>query len=139
MADSEQFHPSPPATAVIIGRPFAPPADAVIVAPGDSRIRWDRHGQPYLVRQPLTPRSPTMTHPNVDEDLGVAILTRVAERLSAELAVAERKALQALAGYKFVMFGYHAAQWVLLNRVEGGGRPNPFRILVHAARQELKP
>lgn len=53
---------------------------------------------------------------------------------------AEAKAWQSLAGYKFWMFGYHAAQWVLLNKIDGGERmPNPFRLLVHAAREHLQP
>lgn len=50
----------------------------------------------------------------------------------------ELKAWQALARYKFWMFGYHAAQWVLLTQHLGDGRPNPFKILVKAARAELK-
>ena len=48
---------------------------------------------------------------------------------------AERKAWASLARYKFWMFGYHAAQWVMLNRVAGSARGNPFRPLVHAARR----
>lgn len=46
-------------------------------------------------------------------------------------------ALKSLAGYKFIMFGYHAAQWVLLNRVSATKRPNPFRALVHQARKMI--
>ncbi len=56
-----------------------------------------------------------------------------------ELDEAERKAFQALARYKFQMFGYHAAIWVHLNRISGAGRENPFRALVHAARWRLNP
>jgi len=51
-----------------------------------------------------------------------------------EIAAAERKAWDALARYKFWMFGYHAAQWVLLTRVSGLARPNPFKPLVKMAR-----
>lgn len=51
---------------------------------------------------------------------------------------AELKAWKALAGYKFWMFGYHAAQWVLLNFQLGNSWPNPFKRLVVAARVELK-
>jgi hypothetical protein len=48
---------------------------------------------------------------------------------------AERKAWKSLAGYKFLMFGYHAAQWVLLNKLDCGFRmKNPFRGLVKVAR-----
>ena len=52
---------------------------------------------------------------------------------------AQRKAFDSLAGYKFIMFGYHAAQWVQLAdlwRQETGKRlPNPFRPLVMKARE----
>lgn len=55
---------------------------------------------------------------------------------------AEHKAWQALAGYKFYMFGYHAAQWVLLNKLTSGRSEeqmaNPFRALVSVARDELR-
>lgn len=56
------------------------------------------------------------------------------DRVLAKLAEAERKAWLSLAGYKFIMFGYWAAQWVLL-RSCAGPRPNPFRVLVSYARQ----
>lgn len=49
---------------------------------------------------------------------------------------AEAKAIKALAGYKFIMFGYHAAVWVSLNRLAGVKRPNPFKKLVELARKE---
>jgi hypothetical protein len=55
-------------------------------------------------------------------------------RAEQALAEAERKAWDSLARYKFQMFGYHAAQWVLLNRVLGSGRRNPFKALVALAR-----
>jgi hypothetical protein len=46
-----------------------------------------------------------------------------------------RKAWASLAGYKFFMFGYHAAHWVKLNRLlEGDRQANPFRDLVLLAR-----
>ncbi|HLH92044.1 MAG TPA: hypothetical protein VKX28_26730 [Xanthobacteraceae bacterium] len=53
-----------------------------------------------------------------------------------DLTCAERKAWDALARYKFQMFGYWAAIWVHLNRVGGFKRPNPWKKLVHAARKE---
>ncbi len=56
------------------------------------------------------------------------------ERLAEELATAEAKAWDALARYKFQMFGYWAAIWVHLNRIEGKKRPNPWKALVHTAR-----
>lgn len=54
--------------------------------------------------------------------------------LDRELDEAAAKAWDSLARYKFVMFGYHAAQWVYLNRVCRLGLPNPFRDLVMFAR-----
>jgi len=51
---------------------------------------------------------------------------------------AEVKAWDALARYKFWMFGYHAAQWVMLNKLTTDKRnppmKNPFRGLVKVAR-----
>ena len=55
--------------------------------------------------------------------------------LDSEIRIAERKAFQALARYKFQMFGYWAAIWVHLNRISGRRRPSPFRDLVTAARR----
>ena len=46
---------------------------------------------------------------------------------------AYKKAIDALSKYKFLMFGYHAAQWVLLNNL-GKKDPNPFKPLVKLAR-----
>lgn len=57
------------------------------------------------------------------------------QRLLDELSDAERKAWRALAGYKFQMFGYWAAIWVHLNRLGRFKRPNPFKALVHKARE----
>lgn len=48
---------------------------------------------------------------------------------------AEEKAWDSLARYKFQMFGYWAAIWVHLNRIGNFNRPNPWKSLVHAARQ----
>lgn len=54
------------------------------------------------------------------------------------IADAEKKAWKAMAGYKFWMFGYHAAQWVLLNRVSmASSLPNPFKQLVTLAREVI--
>jgi hypothetical protein len=54
--------------------------------------------------------------------------------LAHELDVAERKAWESLARYKFQMFGYWAAIWVHLNRIGGFKRRNPWAALVAAAR-----
>lgn len=55
-----------------------------------------------------------------------------------------RKAWASLARYKFIMFGYHAAQWVTWNKyiacISGNVHlePNPFRDLVVPARNWLR-
>ena len=54
--------------------------------------------------------------------------------LKRDLDLAERRAWDSLARYKFQMFGYWAAIWVHLNRIGGFGRANPFASLVGAAR-----
>ena len=51
-----------------------------------------------------------------------------------EMVEAERKAWDSLSRYKFMMFGYWAAVWVHLNRLDGRPMPNPFRELVKIAR-----
>ncbi len=38
----------------------------------------------------------------------------------------ERKAWDALCRYKFEMYGYHASRWVMLNKLTGKPRPNPW-------------
>lgn len=53
------------------------------------------------------------------------------------LLEAEVKAWEALAKYKFIMFGYQAAIWVHLNRLTGIKRPNPFKHLVGVAKKEV--
>jgi hypothetical protein len=55
-------------------------------------------------------------------------------RLNHEIDEAADKAIESLARYKFMMFGYWAGVWVHLNRIEGTRRPSPFKALVHAAR-----
>lgn len=63
-------------------------------------------------------------------------MTDLVALLESDLAESERKAIDALARYKFWMFGYHAADWVKINRRLGGKRPSPFKALVLAARQQ---
>ena len=52
------------------------------------------------------------------------------------MATAQTKAWDALSRYKFWMFGYHAAQWVLLNQLFPARQrqPNPWLPLVRIAR-----
>ncbi|MEK9754695.1 MAG: hypothetical protein VW338_15985 [Rhodospirillaceae bacterium] len=61
-------------------------------------------------------------------------MSTIEQHLVDELEQAERKAWQALARYKFQMFGYWCAVWVHLNRVGGFRRANPFADLVKQAR-----
>ena len=61
----------------------------------------------------------------------------VKSRVETAMDEAEEKAIRALGGYKFQMFGYWAAIWVHLNRVGGFNRPNPFRFAVEGARAYL--
>lgn len=51
---------------------------------------------------------------------------------------AEERAWTALAGYKFMMFGYNAARWVSYNKLlsKGTRQANPFRSAVKLARKE---
>lgn len=58
----------------------------------------------------------------------------IVDRLTLKLENAEFNAWDSLARYKFFMFGYHAAQWVLLNWIIGGRRSNPWAALVALAR-----
>jgi len=58
----------------------------------------------------------------------------IEDKLKAELTEAETKAWNALARYKFQMFGYWAAIWVHLNRIGGFKLPNPFKEAVVLAR-----
>ena len=51
-----------------------------------------------------------------------------------EMTDATYKAWDSLGRYKFVMFGYWAGVWVHLNRMLPEPEPNPFKELVHTAR-----
>ena len=62
-------------------------------------------------------------------------MTQRNPKIQAEMETAATKAIDSLARYKFVMFGYHAGQWVLLNRIQGHRDPNPFKDLVIAAQR----
>lgn len=62
----------------------------------------------------------------------------VSAAVAADLDEAAFKALDALARYKFMMFGYWAAIWVHQNRILPGRRPSPFADLVGLARVMLE-
>ncbi len=57
------------------------------------------------------------------------------ERIRPAMAEQEEKAWDALARYKFMLFGYHAAMWVNLNKLLDTPEPNPFKDVVMAARR----
>lgn len=54
--------------------------------------------------------------------------------LKQEKQEARYKALDSLARYKFVMFGYWAGIWVHLNKLDGNKDRDPFKQLVTDAR-----
>ncbi len=56
------------------------------------------------------------------------------EKIKSKMAEAEVKANKSLAGYKFLMFGYWAAQWVNLNKLLPKSEPNPFGAYVREAK-----
>lgn len=58
-------------------------------------------------------------------------------QLNIDLVENEAKAWDALARYKFWMFGYHAAHVVKLRRLLGL-RGNPFKLLVDLARAQKR-
>jgi len=54
--------------------------------------------------------------------------------LKEEKQEAYEKAVDSLARYKFMMFGYWAAIWVHLNQIDSDKASNPFKDLVLKAR-----
>ncbi len=65
-------------------------------------------------------------------------IARRQKTIQVEVDEAERKAIDALSRYKFMMFGYWAGIWVHLNRIEGRKRPSPFTRLVKTAQLMLR-
>jgi len=60
------------------------------------------------------------------------------DKILAQMEDAERKAWEALGGYKFWMFGYHAGRWINYNNLLAQKQPNPFKDTVHLARTKLE-
>ena len=60
----------------------------------------------------------------------------IKETIRPEREEARRKAFDALSRYKFLMFGYWAATWVKLNKLDPRPLPNPFSDFVKLARKE---
>lgn len=48
--------------------------------------------------------------------------------------LAYTRAIDSLSRYKFMMFGYWAALWVIFNQMSPTKKPNPFSTLVQLAR-----
>ena len=67
------------------------------------------------------------------EEQGTEVKVNVVRARNAAVA----NALDALARYKFWMFGYWAARFVAMNQTlpDAMQDPNPFKFLVHAARE----
>ena len=78
-------------------------------------------------RDPPPPMRQDLQHPHPSH----AKLTR-------ERDDAERHAWDALARYKFAMFGYWCGIWVHLNRLCATPKPNPWRDIVAAARRHRR-
>ncbi len=62
----------------------------------------------------------------------------MAGRLKTDKEVAYQKAIESLAKYKFMMFGYWAAIWVHLNKLDQTNEPNPFSDFVKLAKDVVK-
>lgn len=56
------------------------------------------------------------------------------DKIIEQMNEAYEKAVEALSGYKFWMFGYHAARWINYNRLLDERKPNPFKVFVKLAR-----
>ena len=61
----------------------------------------------------------------------------LAGRLQADKQVAYQKAIDSLSKYKFMMFGYWAAIWVHLNKLDQTNEANPFADFVKLAKNKL--
>ncbi len=55
-----------------------------------------------------------------------------------ELSAKETAAWDSLSTYKFIMFGYHAAIWVTLNRIHRCHQRNPFLDVVKLAKLKIE-
>jgi len=60
----------------------------------------------------------------------------MASRLQGDKRVAYQKAIESLAKYKFMMFGYWAGIWVHLNKLGQTNEANPFKEFVDLAKSE---
>ncbi|MBA7585263.1 hypothetical protein ES708_27234 [subsurface metagenome] len=63
---------------------------------------------------------------------------QIHRRILDELSAKETAAWDSLSKYKFIMFGYHAAIWVTLNRIHRCHQRNPFLDLVKLAKLKIE-
>ena len=62
----------------------------------------------------------------------------VESKILDELSAKETAAWESLSKYKFIMFGYHAAIWVTLNRIHHCRQRNPFLGAVKLAKAKIE-
>jgi hypothetical protein len=62
---------------------------------------------------------------------------KMQEKILHQMDEAEDKAWEALSGYKFLIFGYHAARWVTYKKLLPFPVPSPFVSLVSIAREKI--
>jgi len=72
-------------------------------------------------------------------DLGVEVIRKKSTetKIFDAMTDAEQKAWEALSGYKFWMFGYHAGRWINYNKLLDKPLANPFRDAVNLARNKI--
>ena len=63
---------------------------------------------------------------------------QIDRRILDELSAKETAAWDSLSKYKFIMFGYHAAIWVTLNRIHRCHQRNPFLDVVKLAKLNIE-
>jgi putative component of membrane protein insertase Oxa1/YidC/SpoIIIJ protein YidD len=64
----------------------------------------------------------------------MAVESKILDGLSAK----ETAAWESLSKYKFIMFGYHAAVWVTLDRIHRCHQRNPFLDVVKLAKLKVE-
>lgn len=68
-------------------------------------------------------------------EMEIKLINKTETRIRTKMAQAYDKAMTSMAGYKFLMFGYWAAEWVKLNGLLFNKDPNPFKDLVICSRE----
>jgi len=68
----------------------------------------------------------------------VKMLGEGTDKILNELSAKETAAWDSLSKYKFIMFGYHAAIWVTLNRIHRCHQRNPFLGVVKLAKLKIE-